>query len=542
MFISKRNLSLLALFVFVLQLFAQGPNNTGTYYKAATGKKGQALKTALYAIISPHHDIGYDGLYKCYEQTDRRADGKVWDIYSCTTNFSFSDNNGNYSGEGDMYNREHTIPQSWFKKASPMKADIVHVIPTDGYVNNRRSSYPFGETNSPTYTSNKGFSKVGPSCTEGYSGTVFEPNDEYKGDIARIYFYMATCYEDRIGSWTNGTGNTVIAGNKYPAYKPWVIKMLLRWAKEDPVSQKEIDRNNAVYKCQKNRNPYVDYPGLEQYVWGDKMNVAFSYDNYGSVDPTPNPDPNPDPTPDPNPDPTPDPNPDPTPDPNPDPTPDPNPDPVPVSGVTFNKVGSDNDLTTGTYYLIVYEGGESSTALAAQNGDVRSASAVTITNDKIVTDVDTDGKPRQFLLGGSKGAYTFYSTVDKNYLAALSGKNKLQTTTDAGSANAKWDVTFVGEHANIKSCAFTSRSINYNKSTTPTRFATYESKSNQQPVALYKRDVTLGIGSTAVQQPALITVYSITGVAVKRGVQPSAAFDGLAKGVYVVGGKKYVVE
>lgn len=265
------------------------------------------------------------------------------------------------------------------------------------------------------------------------------------------------------------------------------------------------------------------------------MNVVFSYDNYGSVDPTPDPDPNPDPTPDPNPDPTPDPNPD--------PTPDPNPDPVPVSGVTFNKVSADNDLTTGTYYLIVYEGGESSTALAAQNGDVRSASPVTITNDKIVTDVDTDGKPRQFLLSGSKGAYTFYSTVDKNYLAALSGsKNKLQTTTDAGSANAKWDVTFVGEHANIKSCAFTSRSINYNKSTTPTRFATYESKSNQQPVALYKRDVTSGIGSTAVQQPTLITVYSITGVAVKRGVHPSAAFDGLAKGVYVVGGKKYVVE
>lgn len=539
MFISKRNLSLLTLFVLVLQLFAQGPNNTGTYYQAATGKKGQALKTALFQIISSHHNIGYDGLYECYKQTDKRPDGTVWDMYSCTTKFKFSDTSGNNGVEGGMYNREHTIPQSWFSKASPMKADIVHVIPTDAYVNNRRGSLPFGETKNPTYTSNKGFSKVGPSCTEGYSGTVFEPNDEYKGDIARIYFYMATCYEDRIGSWTKGTANTVIAGNKYPAYKPWVIKMLLRWAKEDPVSQKEIDRNNAVYKCQKNRNPYVDYPGLEQYVWGDKMNVAFSYDNYGSVDPTPNPDP----TPDPNPDPTPDPNPDPTPDPNPDPTPDPNPDPVPVNGVTFNKVNADNDLTTGTYYLIVYEGGESSTALAAQNGDVRSASAVTITNDKIVTDVDTDGKPRQFLLGGSKGAYTFYSTVDKNYLAALSGsKNKLQTTTDAGSANAKWDVTFVGEHANIKSCAFTGRSINYNKSTTPTRFATYESKSNLQPVALYKRNVTSGIGSTAVQQPTLITVYSITGVAVKRGVQPSAAFDGLAKGVYVVGGKKYVVE
>lgn len=146
----KRQFSLLSLLVLVVQLFAQGPNGSGTYYRNANGQKGKSLKTALFQIISTHKDIGYKGLYDCYKKTDKRADGKVWDMYSNTTNYSFSDNNGGYKKEGDMYNREHSLPQSWFKEASPMKADIVHVVPTDGYVNNRRSSWPFGETNPRT--------------------------------------------------------------------------------------------------------------------------------------------------------------------------------------------------------------------------------------------------------------------------------------------------------------------------------------------------------------------------------------------------------
>ena len=206
----------MALLMLVLQLFAQGPNNSGTYYQAANGRKGAALKTALYTIISKHTTISYDGLLTYYKQTDCRADGKVWDMYSNTTNYSFTDNNGSYKKEGDIYNREHSVPQSWFGKASPMKSDIVHVVPTDGYVNGRRSNFPFGETKNPTYTSNNGFSKLGPCSVEGYSGTVFEPNDEYKGDFARIYFYMATCYENKIASWNQAA---VFAGNAYPAYK-----------------------------------------------------------------------------------------------------------------------------------------------------------------------------------------------------------------------------------------------------------------------------------------------------------------------------------
>ncbi len=276
--IFKRTSALNMLLLLALQLMAQGPNGTGTYYQSADGKKGSALKTAMSKIIVDHETLNYSKLWDAYYDTDRREDGSVWDMYS-TSRFKFGQNQcGNYSDEGDCYNREHSMPKSWFNDASPMYSDLMHIVPTDGYVNGRRSNYPFGETNRPTYTSNGGFSKLGPSSVSGYSGTVFEPNDEYKGDFARIYFYMVTCYEDRISSWDSD----MLSGNKYPAFTTWALNMLLRWAAEDPVSQKEIDRNNAVYKWQGNRNPYVDYTGLEQYVWGDKQDVAFNYDNYST--------------------------------------------------------------------------------------------------------------------------------------------------------------------------------------------------------------------------------------------------------------------
>lgn len=255
--------------------WAQGPNNSGTYYQSANGKKGAALKTALYNIINPHTNIGYDGLYEGYKKTDTRADGYVRDWYSNTTNFRHNvDNKGSYSGEGDMYNREHSVPQSWFS-GNVIKADIVHVIPTDGYVNNRRSNYPLAEVNNITYQSNNGYSKLGSCKTAGYSGTVFEPNDEIKGDMARMYMYMVTCYEDVCASW----GHDVFSSSNL-GFESWYLDMLMRWAQQDPIDDIEIARNNAVYEVQGNRNPFVDYPGLEDYIWGSKTDQQFFYDNY----------------------------------------------------------------------------------------------------------------------------------------------------------------------------------------------------------------------------------------------------------------------
>ena len=256
--------------------WAQGPNGSGTYYKNADGLSGASLKTALHKIISNGSiNIGYAGLIEAYKTTDMRADGKLRDWYSNATNYTWDDNHGN-NAEGAGWNREHSVPQSWFSKANPMKADIVHVVPTDAYVNNRRGSYPFGEVGSATWSSKNNYCRLGSSKTPGYSGKVFEPNDELKGDIARIYFYMITRYQDKCGNWSGG-----VFTSTYPGLVRWTLDMMMRWSKKDPVDERERERNKAVYSLQFNRNPFVDYPGLEEYAWGDKMDEPFSYDNYG---------------------------------------------------------------------------------------------------------------------------------------------------------------------------------------------------------------------------------------------------------------------
>ncbi|MBQ9357664.1 MAG: endonuclease [Prevotella sp.] len=252
------------------------------YYQKADGKQGTALKTAMSGIIYNHTEKSYEYLWTAFQTTDVRSDGKIWDMYSDITNFSVQTSGSNYTQEGDCYNREHAFPQSWFDDNLPMKTDLHHVYPTDGYVNNRRSNNPYGETNGEKYQSANGFSKVGICTYPGYTGTVFEPNDEYKGDLARAVFYMVTCYEEKLPDWysQNTASRDVLDGKTYPGLAEWQLNMLMEWAKNDPVSEKEINRNNAVYAIQGNRNPFVDYPGLEEYIWGTMTSTAFSYDNY----------------------------------------------------------------------------------------------------------------------------------------------------------------------------------------------------------------------------------------------------------------------
>lgn len=263
-------------------LLAQPPVG---YYNAAVGKTEAALKTALSSIISAGTvDVGYDGLYNVYKTSDNLPSGKVWDMYSIkadgTANYYFThstDKCGSYSAEGNCYNREHTFCDSWLGAASPQRSDAHHILPTDGYVNNRRSSYPHGKVGSVSWTSSNG-SKLGTSdASTGYSGTVFEPIDEFKGDFARMYFYVATRYESKIAGWAgNGSAAEILSGNTYPAFKTWFYTLLLQWNAQDPVSQKEINRNNAIAVYQKNRNPYIDYPDLANYIWGAKKGQAWN--------------------------------------------------------------------------------------------------------------------------------------------------------------------------------------------------------------------------------------------------------------------------
>lgn len=289
---------LLFITIFILSgavgCWAQGPNDSGEYYKAADGKMGAALKTALCGVIYNRDEEGadlnaaYKALWTHFQTTDKQTDGSVWDMYSNMRAMTFGDDQDKGSGgnkEGEYYNREHSFPNSWFGgKVMPMYTDLHHMYPTDKLVNNKRANYPFGETSNPTYKSANDFSKLGPCNYPGYTGTVFEPNDEYKGDFARTFFYMVTCYEEKIVDWYQNypESQPTLDGNAYPGLSAWQLEMLMKWAKNDPVSKKETNRNKAVYGIQKNRNPFIDYPGLEEYIWGDKKNIAFSYDNYTS--------------------------------------------------------------------------------------------------------------------------------------------------------------------------------------------------------------------------------------------------------------------
>ncbi|MCD1118409.1 endonuclease [Chryseobacterium turcicum] len=291
---------LLLCVVFAQLANAQAPAG---YYNSANGLSGATLKTALSNIITNgHQDKGYGGLWTAYKTTDidknYENDGSILDIYSerptSTDPYKYTPGNnqcGTYSTEGNCYNREHIVPQSLFNEASPMKNDIHFIRATDGKVNGMRSNYPFGKVGSASFTSQNG-SKLGSSTSAGFSGTVFEPIDEFKGDVARMVFYFVTRYQSKLSTFS--TGN-MIGSSAFPGLQTWELNVLLDWHNQDPVSQAEINRNNASYTFQGNRNPFIDNPSYVNQIWGGQaptndtqapttvMNLAVSGKTSNSV-------------------------------------------------------------------------------------------------------------------------------------------------------------------------------------------------------------------------------------------------------------------
>ncbi len=270
--IKNISVSFLLLVAFLVQ--AQAPAG---YYDAANGKKGAELKTAIFNIIRPHTQLDYYTSSTYFKTTDWRPEGYFWDMYSNIHRTSFSG-----------LNREHSLPKSWFGVASgqensiPMGTDLHNLYPSDATANSAKLNYPIGEvTGTPDFTN--GVVKVGPSTSylPQYSGFVFEPADEYKGDFARDYMYMVTCYEDYSTRWQSTGTESMMYGGTYPVFRPNAIELLLKWHRTDTVSTKEINRNNAVYLLQHNRNPFVDHPELVEFIWGKY--VGSAWDENGSL-------------------------------------------------------------------------------------------------------------------------------------------------------------------------------------------------------------------------------------------------------------------
>lgn len=261
------------------------------YYATANGKSGQDLWTAISSITNKgFSSIGYDYLYDAYEKTDVYPEdsidkaGKLWDMYAeCT---SFPKKCGEYKKPCDCYNREHSIPQSWWGGGTGgIGNDIFHVVPTDGKINGVRNNFEYGmvgtvkdgdyndyndnklgtatswSTTAKTIASNAGESVQG-------SGTVFQPNPQYRGDLARGILGTIVKWQSDVTTSNNFFSDAYDAAHYYGLTKKAVI-LLMKWHREDPVSQKEIDRNNGIQKTQGNRNPFIDYPYLVEYIWGE---------------------------------------------------------------------------------------------------------------------------------------------------------------------------------------------------------------------------------------------------------------------------------
>lgn len=274
---SSLRLYILLLYIIIVKVvLAQPPAN---YYNNAKSKSKAELKTALYNIIKEHAQLDYIGSNVSFRTTDwHPADsdypnGYYWDMYS---------NNKRTYWSSNVLNREHNLPKSWWSTAPETTvaySDLHNLYPSDVTANAAKSNYPLGVVSgTPTYTN--GVVKVGKSAIALYSGTVFEPANEYKGDFARDYMYVVTCYENYANSWrSTGTSSMLLSGSTYPVFNTYALNLLLEWSRNDPVSSKEINRNNAVYALQGNRNPFVDFPVLAEHIWGKYMDYLWEGDN-----------------------------------------------------------------------------------------------------------------------------------------------------------------------------------------------------------------------------------------------------------------------
>lgn len=267
------------------------------YYDGTAGLTGYALKSKLHDIISAKNiNWHYGDLTNYYNQTDldKYYDHDatnttiLLDIYSeiptGPDSYEYTTANiiGSAGSEGLGWNREHMMPQSTFYSNYPMYSDMFYVVPTDARINQLRSNYPYGIVGSTIYYTFTNTSRIGNCAIPGvtYTGRVYEPINEFKGDVARSLLYFAVRYEGKLGTFNfNNNANPAsdtnpLDGTEERSYDPAYIAMLLQWHNQDPVSQREIDRNNAVYTLQKNRNPFIDNPAWVNTIWGQTPDAA----------------------------------------------------------------------------------------------------------------------------------------------------------------------------------------------------------------------------------------------------------------------------
>lgn len=282
-FEKMRYFYLFILFLSTLSANAISREKLIEYAQSLNGLKKIELKTAIYELIdSPavlSYGSGEEKTWWGFYYTDRIAEtGECVNRYSARKFYFPSENTGTaISG----MNIEHSFPKSWWGGSSAPKAykDLYNLYPSDSQANSSKSNYPMGIVDE-VKEEEEGYDKVGTGTIDGVSGrNCWEPGDQYKGDFARAYMYMATCYQNL--TWSGKEGLQELENNAWPTLKAWAYTLYLTWLDSDPIDELETARNNAVAEIQGNRNLFVDFPYLAEYVWGDSIDVAF--DPYTSV-------------------------------------------------------------------------------------------------------------------------------------------------------------------------------------------------------------------------------------------------------------------
>ena len=317
--------------IFVLSLFLIGQSfafncpvtpaeKLPDYYASIDGTSGKQLLDAIQQVAKIGYrtdDFRYDSVWLAYKYTDLRPDGYIWEIYSdCVFEYEKDrTSTTSQTGECKGYNREHVMCQSWFseydlqgvKMSGSMKnspgSDIFHIYPASYGMNSRHGNRPYGEVLKADYTSANNTKYGTPVSTISVANTVagpyiegqitlntnvLEPADEYKGDFARSCFGTMVKWA---GEWAfNKNENgcvifdaTIDADTHYGpennyGFTDYGLALMLSWHRQDPVSQKEVDRNNGIQKTQGNRNPFIDYPYLAEYIWGERSSEVLDFD------------------------------------------------------------------------------------------------------------------------------------------------------------------------------------------------------------------------------------------------------------------------
>ncbi len=261
------------------------------YYASLKGKKGAELKTAVHEIIKKADVLDYGSgtghTWEGFYSTDRMDNGQVVDRYSNDIRY-FGKSGSVISG----MNIEHSFPKSWWEGTQNQAyKDLYNLMPCEQKINSSKSNYPMGKVTS--VKTDNGCTRIG-TGNEGYQ--LWEPADKWKGDFARGYMYMATAYQQF--SWSGTQALQILQQGSYPTLRKWAYTLYMEWARKDAVDALEVERNNAVSRIQGNRNPFVDFPNLMEYIWGDSINYAFNpettlstsgYGGGGSVTPDPEP-------------------------------------------------------------------------------------------------------------------------------------------------------------------------------------------------------------------------------------------------------------